>query len=556
MNIWGYPDGVFTSSGGGTGGGGDQTAATYTATDQFYGRDGTDSKPAYSFTTEHSTGMQKSASGELSFNTLGAKRLKLNGSRTESIVTVLAPSYTASTGAFLAGDGSASRPSFGFTTSQSTGLYSSAPDEASISVGGFTSYRSRGTYTNIFNQLRCAGGIQNAPGISFEESNNNFGFFYNDFGSQATNPSLSVSVAASQAALFTATYTESKNPYHAPVGASSGPSYSYPGHTSSGVYFNTSSSSVSTAVGGTEALIVSSSATESKNPYLAQIGPTIAYGFAGASASGMSWDSGALKLAGGTTGLLGISDSEALSSVDVHAPHFLAPLTAPIPVYSFEGATDAGMSSEGTGLILSTPGSTDFISFQPDQFYWTQTAAVPMGLFSISQAVLGNFNFFAATCLGRFSRSSTVGTTQGYSTDAAPVDMGTLTTLITDPCGVMVPVFNASLSANCISVPGGAGSLAFPIYRVSGVINWGVANTSPGTYTMYLSPYDTLDSGATIRIGNLPNNQTQEVEFHGLMTIPNSVHPSNLTLWVTSPVLNLNTVNVLSIDVSVERVSV
>lgn len=133
MNIFGYPDGVFSQCSGGSGSGSDQIASTYTAADQFYGKDGTDSKPAYSYTSEHGTGIQKSAAGELSLTSLGSKRLRVSGTQTESFNPFLAqvgtsPQYTFS-GASSSGfayDGttaslkSGTSASFGVTSAYAT----------------------------------------------------------------------------------------------------------------------------------------------------------------------------------------------------------------------------------------------------------------------------------------------------------------------------------------------------------------------------------------------------------------------------------------------------
>lgn len=67
------------------------TSDTWTATDQFLAKDGTDTAPGYSFTSDRTIGLEKSAAGEMSFVTGGAKRLKVSGAGTESKVRFLAP---------------------------------------------------------------------------------------------------------------------------------------------------------------------------------------------------------------------------------------------------------------------------------------------------------------------------------------------------------------------------------------------------------------------------------------------------------------------------------
>lgn len=78
---------------------GDKAAVSYTARDQFYGKDGTDEKPAYSYTSDHSLGITKTATGEQSFIATGTKRLRVSASETESTgpyfaQTSSSPTYT------------------------------------------------------------------------------------------------------------------------------------------------------------------------------------------------------------------------------------------------------------------------------------------------------------------------------------------------------------------------------------------------------------------------------------------------------------------------------
>lgn len=622
MNIFGYPDGTFSEMGGGTSGGGDQSAATYTATDQFLGRDGTDAKPAYSFTSEHSSGIQKSAIGELSLTSLGVKRLRCDSSNTDSYNTlriqdgsdsvpslsfILEPSSglerslageisTTTLGSkrlavgstrvrsyvpIQVPDGTMTSPSLTSSTTQA-GVYfkqnSSSLPSVAISAGGVDRLVMSSDYTELYGYIFAPDGTAHFPTYGFSQGG--AGMYYDSATSE-----VHFSTFSTPKFTIADTFVESLQPYYAQLGSATKPQYSFTSATSSGFYSDTKGS-VSTSIAGTLALSVSSTATESKNPYLAQLSTTPTYSFVGQTGSGMFWDSGAVKITGpGTTSIIGLSASVAAITVGTASTLTLSTgsLTSSVPIqqpaltytptYSFVGSngSQAGMSfDEPSGTVFMVVGdgtavtalSTDGLDLSVNSLT-AESATAGDDFDSLCsfprRLALPTSTFYAhigATSFARFRRDTSFATTVGWaSSPAFELNMGTLSTLITDPCSNIVPhtlsgTYDISLdNTNTYGVTQG------PCYRITGKINWQAGNTTIGVYELWIATNPTAiptnaDDPGNYRIGSQSSTGSQEVSFSTIVQAVTNLLSYNVVA-TTGP--GLNTLTILSQDLSIER---
>jgi hypothetical protein len=126
-------------------------ATSITSTLPYYGPNGSNTAPTFTFTSDPNTGMYNVGAEQLGFSTNGTLRLTVDGSTS---VTSTLPYY--------APNGSNTAPSHTFTNDTNTGIYSVGADQLGISTGGTL----RATFDSSTN-LYMGNGVTNATPDAF-----------------------------------------------------------------------------------------------------------------------------------------------------------------------------------------------------------------------------------------------------------------------------------------------------------------------------------------------------------------------------------------------------
>ncbi len=160
---------------------------------KFYAAVGSETAPAYTFSSEPVTGIlldEPGVNSEFAIVKRGTKRFRVSDTQTEVIGPFVHAGPTASD-AFSAGDGSVTAPSFTFTSQPTTGAYLENPgttsSEYAISKSGTKRLRISDTLTEVVGPFIHSGpsssdvflagiGSAAAPAFSFQ-SQNNTGFY-------------------------------------------------------------------------------------------------------------------------------------------------------------------------------------------------------------------------------------------------------------------------------------------------------------------------------------------------------------------------------------------
>lgn len=195
--------------------------------------------PSHSFLTDSSTGMYRSAGGDLKLSVVGVSRLDISTTGT----TVTGNSTT--TGQFLASAGVLSSPSYSFSTSTNTGFYLISPGIIGIVAGGVIT--TVVTATSIVNIIPMAvpAGTSSLASYQFSGSATNTGFY----AVAANRIGVAVSGVNKMTIDSTGVFTTEQN--KAANGTVALPSYSFTSDTDTGFY-RKASNEVSLALGGVE----------------------------------------------------------------------------------------------------------------------------------------------------------------------------------------------------------------------------------------------------------------------------------------------------------------
>lgn len=132
------------------------TSLTLTSITQILNLDGSAANPAYSFSTDSSTGIYYAATNTLNFSTAGTRRMYINGST--DIITTL-PNRTA--------DGSVSAPAFSFSGTTNAGMYLATTNTLGFATSGTVRFQISTTILRGDLPFRMADGSTSAPSYSF-----------------------------------------------------------------------------------------------------------------------------------------------------------------------------------------------------------------------------------------------------------------------------------------------------------------------------------------------------------------------------------------------------
>lgn len=140
------------------------TSLAVIPTKPIYGVAGTASAPGFTFVDDTNTGIYSDSVNTIKFATDGTLRITIDTSGVSSTIPIGVNA------------GSASTPSYTFSTDTNTGLYLINPDVLGVTAGGTVRFSVASTYVATSIPIQLSNGSQSAPALTFS-SDINTGFF-------------------------------------------------------------------------------------------------------------------------------------------------------------------------------------------------------------------------------------------------------------------------------------------------------------------------------------------------------------------------------------------
>lgn len=215
---------------------------------------GAEATPSYSFVNDTNTGMFSSASDVLDFSTGGTSRMQIT---TSSVIFNVAATFNSG---FTLGAGSATVPTYSFSTDPNTGMYSGGADVLNFSTGG-TSRLSIST-SGLTSTLQIIGPDGSAATPGFRCTSEATGFSVPSAGT------LAFSVAGSSQVNINNTRFATGLPIYITDGTAGIPSYTFTSDTGTGLYL-ASANTLGIAAGGVSAMTINTSSATINNPLTA-----------------------------------------------------------------------------------------------------------------------------------------------------------------------------------------------------------------------------------------------------------------------------------------------
>lgn len=366
---------------------------------------GTLTQPAYSFTSDLSSGMYLESKGVVAVN---ANDFKVSGTINSNLTV---GSDIKSTVPFWAPAGTLAAPAYSFTADSNTGLYNEADGKISVSCNGTKVMSMSPTLIELFAGVSLTGlfanGTATAPSISFT-SDTDTGFYHQTSGSVAyaadgkdiitldidgiklkdgsigypsmsfaSNPSiglykagsyLSIAEAGSKVAEFSHTDIKTYSQILAPTTWSSTPSYSFQNSPGTGIY-STGAGQMTFGVATYEKLLITNSTIEAKTrikiPTSTILSPEIY------STDSVGWTSGIYTL-DNKNGQIGfsISGNDILACDTAKTVSTVAIQnidgTKIVPAYAFSSNSNSGMYL-GSGFVGISYTGSDIFSAYPTE---------------------------------------------------------------------------------------------------------------------------------------------------------------------------------------------
>jgi hypothetical protein len=210
--------------------------------------------PSYSFSGDPNTGIFSSASDVLDFSTGGASRMQITAT---GVIFNVAATFNSG---FTFGAGSATVPTYSFSTDPNTGMYSGGADVLNFSTGG-TSRLSIST-SGLTSTLQIIGPDGSAATPGFRCTSEATGFSVPSAGT------LAFSVAGSSQVNINNTRFATALPIYITDGTAGIPSYTFTSDTDTGLYLATTNT-LGFAVGGISAMTINTSSVTINNPLTA-----------------------------------------------------------------------------------------------------------------------------------------------------------------------------------------------------------------------------------------------------------------------------------------------
>lgn len=217
------------------------TASIITTTLPQRAQSGTNTAPAYSFTTDTGTGMYRSGTNTIGFATNGTLALSIS---TAAVVNALAHSASL---------GSVTAPGYAFTGRLDLGLYSSAGNTLDVATNGVNrlSINTTAIISSIPYQSSSSG-TAGAPIFSFS-GDTNTGMY------RVTTDQLGFAANGTLQLTVTGTAIVSTVHYSTTLGTVSAPSYSFTGNLQTGIY-SSATDNVDVAIAGVNRFNVNAAA--------------------------------------------------------------------------------------------------------------------------------------------------------------------------------------------------------------------------------------------------------------------------------------------------------
>lgn len=198
----------------------------------YYSSNGLVSAPAYSFTSDTSSGLYRVGSGSLSIAINSADKLLIN-----SVIQIGSSSTDTTTKLYLP-NATAANPALVWTSDTTTGWYRIGSGNLGLSSVGTLILDISSSRLYSVNPIYCASGTFSSPGLTFNSSSNT-GLYYT-----ATNNAINIT----NNGVLNATFENSGTPRLVlAVGSLSIPSLSFASNTGYGLYFASSALQISAA---------------------------------------------------------------------------------------------------------------------------------------------------------------------------------------------------------------------------------------------------------------------------------------------------------------------
>jgi len=301
---------------------------------------GTAGAPSLNFSSSTTTGLYSSTPNVLGFAASGSEKATLSSSALTSLVPVLGVT------------GTAASPSFSFSSDTNSGIYSSASDEIGVSTGGTQRLNISSNSLVGSIQLLFGNGTATDPTYSYS-SDPKTGIFL------SAAKTLGISTDGTSRITVSDSNLTSTLPFLLPAGTVGVPSYSFTDDPTSGNYFT--GGVLRTAIGGVNILNVGSTSVDSTVPYRGATGTagTPTFSFTSQPTIGM-YASGANTLGFSTDGTERLALSKTALTSTVQILNSNGSTTA--PSYSFSSSTGTGMFSDALNTLKFSAGSTNFMT--------------------------------------------------------------------------------------------------------------------------------------------------------------------------------------------------